>query len=216
MGVVIVHTDHIRGSKYRRELLFEVLAVIGSDTEGTNRSYVAEHRVFNLIGELRDKLVCHRKRELVFACLGEDGRDRRSDEVLELIDMEVEGRQVLTERVRAGERRDEKFADDDKPQEVGVEVANAAFGEVDQQDLAVVHQVAKVKSGMLLGYHRTHEIVGRKDVELICYIRSIVLESLFTGRFGSDALPKLLDDRVFARGQFTCPKIGVRKYSRDI
>jgi len=64
------------------------------------------------------------------------------------------------------------------------------FGQIDEQNLFGVHDLAEVKRRVLLRDDRAHKVVGRELVKLAGDVGTVVLKPLLAGRLLGDLLPK--------------------------
>src|SRR5579862_2838612 len=101
--------------------------------------------------------------------------------------MQVERRQVLPEGVGAGKCRNEKLTDYNESKQVGVKLPDAPLGQIDEQNLFSVHNIAKVERRVLLCNDGAHDFVGGERIEFVGDIGPVVLQPLLAGRLLSNA-----------------------------
>src|SRR3989344_5133070 len=159
MSIEIVDVHEVLRREHRLEFIFHKLGVIRADPESHDRADVAEDRVADFIGKLFDELVGNEEIQAVFASFGQDRGDAIGGEILELIDVEIEVFAGVIGNVHPRKGGHKQFANDDHAQKIRIDVPNAAFGQIDDQNFLIIHQLAEVKRALLLVDDRAEEFV---------------------------------------------------------
>ena len=150
------------------ELFGEDWGVVGGDAEGDGRADVAEDGVADGVGHLGDVLVGDGEIEAVFAGFGENDSEGVGGEVLELVDIEIEGATVGdVGDVGAGHSGELDFRDEEGAEDAGVVFADQPFREVDDEDLAFIHDFADIEAGFWLANDVPDDRVGGESADLV-------------------------------------------------
>ena len=150
------------------ELLGEDWGVVGGDAERDGRTDVAEDGVADGVGHLGDVLVGDGEIEAVFASFGENDSEGVGGEVLELVDVEVEGAAVGdVGDVGSGHGGELDFRDEEGAKDAGVVFADQTFREINDENLAFVHDFADVKAGFWLANDVPDDRVGGEGTHLV-------------------------------------------------
>lgn len=121
------------------EFAVQVFGIGEADAEGDERADIAKDGFPHGGGELGDVLMAQGEIEPVFSRLGQDGGEGLGGEVLELIDEEIEIASLVLGLTVAGHGGELKLSDEQGAEQVGFVVADLAFGQVGNEDAALIH-----------------------------------------------------------------------------
>ncbi len=121
------------------EFAVQVFGISESDTESHEGSHIAKDSFPHGGGELGDVLMTQCEIEPVFPRLGQDGGEALGGEVLELIDEEIKIASLVLGLAVAGHGGELELRNEKGAEQVGLVVADLAFGEIGDEDAAFVH-----------------------------------------------------------------------------
>lgn len=145
VGVAVLDVREVARTECRLEHLFEELAIFLADAEYRHRADVTEDGITDILIELSEELMRDCQRELVLTSFRQDARNGIGRDVLELVNIEIERREVAARIVSARERSHEELADENEAEQVRIAFAEAAFGKIHEQNLLRVDDVAEIK-----------------------------------------------------------------------
>ncbi len=148
-------------------MLGETHRVVGADLEGDHRADVAEDGVRGLVVELRQILVGDDQGEAVLAGFAEGAGEAAGGEVLELVDVKAEVAAVGLWDVGTGHRSLLDAGDEQGSEQSRVVLAQAARAEIDDQDLAVVHDTPQVERPTGLADDVADRGVGQERADFV-------------------------------------------------
>ena len=151
--LVVGDAQDILFGQIRRVFLGEIFRVFGADFKAHHRADVtkdgvAHTRVVVAAGslcELGDVLVRHDKSETVFAGFGQNCGKSVGGEILELIDIEIEILALFLGHILAAHGRHVDLVDENKAEELGVQITDFAFRQIDEEDFLVIHDFTDVE-----------------------------------------------------------------------
>ena len=108
----------------------------------------------------------------------------------------------MNQAIHARKRGHQDLPDEDKADEVRIEVAEAPLGEVHEQYLFAVHDLTEVEGRFFLRDDGPHDLVRKEVVELGDDIGHDVLERRFPAGLLRHFGPELRDDRVLTAREF--------------
>ena len=123
--MAVVHLDEVGLVEDGLELFGEDRGVVGGNAEGDGGTDVAEDGIADGVGHLGDILVGDGEVEAVFAGFGKNDGEGIGGEVLELVDIEIEGAAVGdVGNVGAGHSSELDFGDEEGAKDAGVVFTN--------------------------------------------------------------------------------------------
>lgn len=219
-----VHVDKVAIREVWSELLGEEFRILRPDFVRKECSHVTEDGVFEVDVGLRQRvglvqlskvLVRDHEAQAVFAGFGEDGFDGVGDVVLELVDIEEEILTILLLHGLATHGRDLHFGNHHHAEELRIEVPEDAFGQVDEEDLLVLHDVEHVEGRLGLADDVAHHGVRDEPAELRLEVRDDF--GFFTiAHLGVGEVPPCLYDGVFERAAAFFLEFVVGKETDDV
>lgn len=199
----------------RRESRRDDLRVLRAHFERELRPDVAEDRLADAVGELGEVLVREMDAEPVLAGFAEQALESIGREVLELVHVEIVRRADVRAAPGAREYRGLEPGEEDEAEQVRVRLADAALGEVGEEDAAVVYQVREAEAVHALPHDGAHERVAQEGAEF----GEEVIEHLALVEGGSvrHLLRPEIDDRRIREEAPTLPlEAGIYEKARDI
>ena len=166
--VTVVHLEKVAGVEGGLELFGKKRGVVGGDAERDSRADVAEDGVADGVGHLGNILVGDGEIEAVFARLTKNNGEGVGGEVLELVNIEVEGATVLDIRnIGAGHGGELDLSDEEGAEDAGVVFADETFREIHDENLAFVHNLANVEAGVGLADDVADDGVGGEGADFV-------------------------------------------------
>ncbi len=165
-GGIVRGLGEILSGENGGEGLDHEIGVGDADATADDRADVPEEGFADFVGELGHELVSDDEVEAVLAGLGENRLEGVGGEVLELVDVEAEILALFLWDILAAHGGLLEFHDEDHAEKVGVNVAEAALAEVDEEDFVVVHDLADVEAGFDLTEGVSHNGVAKEGAPL--------------------------------------------------
>lgn len=153
--------------------------------------------------------------KLVFSGFREDAREAISGKVLKFIHVQIKGSSLVFRKIGATHGGHLELGDADQSQELGVEITNLSFGEIDQQDFSFVHGISEIKRRFWLADGISHDAVRDKGTEFRAEIGNHFLAFPFSG-LGVLVFPEGLYDGIFYLRNFVFHKFLIDEDSRHI
>ena len=142
--MIVRQGQHVGRIELRIELAGDERRIRCAEPEGDQGRGIAKNGVTDIRIQLMEILVCQGHAHFVFTQLGKHVGQRQRGERLELIDIKPMSPAVMLGNIGAAERRQPDGGDQEPTQERGAILAEFSFGEIDQQDLALIHQFPNV------------------------------------------------------------------------
>src|SRR3989344_3006442 len=217
VSVHIVDVHEVVLVEHGVELLLQKFRVLGSHPEHDLRTDVAENRIPYIFLQLGDELMGDGQGQPVFARFGQDARNARGSEILELVDIQVEIPALRFLRdVHPGKRGHQDLAGEDHAQEPRVDVPYPALGEIHQEYLAVVHHSPEIERGPGLADDGPHIVVRHEIIELGSDVRRHVREGRLAARLDRLLLPEVDDHRVLDARQLPLAVFRIGENARHL
>ncbi len=198
-----------------RELFFQELGIGGADAHRDLGADVANDRIADVLFELCDELVCDGEREAVLARFGEDGGYGGCCEILKFVDIQIERRQFPA-RVDTRECGLQEFGDEHEPEKLRIAIAKAAFGEIGEKNLLLVHDLAEIERRFFLCDDGPHDVVRQEDIKFARDVRHDILQRCLAASRLRNLAPELHNDRILAAVQFHVAELAVGEDTRDL
>lgn len=191
-----IQVHELLGRERVAKLLLQRLRVRVAHAERQQRPHVAEHRLSYWQGNLVNVLVRQHQAQPVFPGLGQDGSEAVGGEVLKLVNEQEELLSLLLRLAGPAHRRQLELRHQQGAEEVGLVVADPAFGQVGHEDAPVVHEVREADLAPVLAENVPNDGIQQKLPQLVLNGRDgLAPESLVVS--GVFALPKLPNEGVF-------------------
>src|SRR3989344_7082471 len=217
VSVHVVDVHEVVLVEHGVELLLQKFRVLGSHPEHDLRTDVAENRIPYIFLQLGDELMGDGQGQPVFARFGQDARNARGSEILELVDIQVEIPALRFLRdVHPGKRGHKFIAGEDHAQEPRVDVPYPALGEIHQEYLAVVHHSPEIERGPGLADDGPHIVVRHEIIELGSDVRRHVREGRLAARLDRLLLPEVDDHRVLDARQLPLAVFRIGENARHL
>ena len=214
--MAVVELQEVGGFEGGLELFDENGGVVGRDAEGDGGADVAEDGVADGVGHLGGVLVCDGEIETVFSGLGENDGEGIGGEVLELIDVEIEGATVFyVFDVGAGHGGELDGGNEEGAENAGVVFADETFTQVYDENLSLVHNFADVEGGFRLADNITNNGVGGEGADLV-QNRGDGLVDLFFVPLAEFVFPELEDSDIGTIIESFFSEIFVGEHAGDV
>lgn len=159
--------DEVLRLDSRRELPGDHRPVLGAGSEGDEGPDVPQDGIPQLAVKLAQVLMGKRQADAVLTELGQHRRQGERGEDLELVQVDEEGASLLLRQFGTGETGQRERRDQERAQERGRPFAHAALGEIDQEDLSLVHDLPRVKGARLGGEDAVEDGVREEGANLV-------------------------------------------------
>src|SRR3989344_3789271 len=199
VNMVVGKVHQVLRHEFRRELFFQEFRVPRAHSENDHGAHVAEDRIPDLGGlvvyQLPDILVSNDEIQPILARFGENTREGVCGEILELVHIQIEIHPLFLRNAHPLHGGQLYLGDDHRAQKRGIVLADAAFGYVDQEDLAAVHELEDVDGALGLTHDVPDKRGGQELADLVLNGRDGLVPELVLPLFVL-VHPERLDHRV--------------------
>ena len=165
-GLEVWQFGQVLSSKNRRVALNHNLCISRTNSAGNGCTNVTKDRLAQFFLELCHKLVSQDQTQAILTRFTENRLEAIGGKVLELINIECEVLALVLGDIGPSHRSRLELHDEDNTKQLRVEITHLTFGEVNKQNLVVIHNLREVKATLGLANDVAHCIVADEWAKL--------------------------------------------------